>query len=142
MANFATFRSKIQTILDNRAGSGKPLVEVKDYFAEKFSGYPSAAFEPSDIVSDYETTVQNLRQYVFRVMILQEVESEDRGDAIGVLIDIIDTLVDDFDKSNNLDGEADFLLAVPMEIGFFGPPGQQTMYAEMKVTCGKSVYIV
>lgn len=128
--------------MDARSGAGQPLVEVKDYFSETFSGYPAAAFEPSDIISDYETTVQNLRQYAFRVIILQDIESESRSSALGTLIDIVDNLIDDFDKSENLDGEADFVLAAPMAMGFFGKEGHQVMYAEVKIVCGKSVYVI
>lgn len=142
MGNFATFRQAIKDILDARTGTGQPIVEVKDHFTKTFSGYPAVAFEPSDIVSDFETTTQNLRQYIFRIIVLQDIESEERGEALGTLIDIIDTLIDDIDKSENLSGAADFVLAVPMEIGFFGKEEHQTMYAEMKVVCVKSVDIV
>lgn len=139
---FATFRTAIKAILDARKGSGQPLVEVYDYHATQFAGYPSATFEPSDIVSDFETNVQNLRQYVFRITIHQEIEAKGRSAAIATVIGIVDTLIDDFDKSESLDGEADFVHAVPMEMGFYGNEKKQTMYAELKIVCVKSVYVI
>lgn len=142
---FTTFREAIATKIGQRVGSDAehPLVAVYDYHATVFdSGYPSVTFEPSDMISDYEDTISNLRQYAFRIMIHQEIENLTRSEGIERLMKIVDMLTDDFDKSNGLDGAADFVQAVPMEMGFYGQATKLTLFAEIKVTCIKSINIV
>jgi hypothetical protein len=140
---FTAFRAAIKALLETRVGSGQPLTAVYDSHVTVFSeGYPAVTFEPSDMQSDYETTIQNLRTYVFRAMIHQEMENLDRSTAITRLLSIVDTLVADFDESDGLSGQADFVRAVPMEMGFYGEEGKLTMFAELRIVCVKSEYIV
>ncbi len=137
----ANIRSKIKEKLDAKKGAGQPLVDVFDYHKTGFSGYPSATFEPSEVQSDYETSTQNFRKHIFRIVIHQEIEKVGRSKAIDILCDVLDQLMDDFDKDDTLGGSADMSKAVPLMWGVYEEGAGLVLYAEMKLEADKSVDI-
>lgn len=143
---FVEIRNAITGMLEARTSltdePGKPFASSYAYHKLELN-YPAVTFEPSDVKSDYETNTQNFRQYAFRIFIHQDTEGEDRDQAIGYLLAAVDTLLNDFDKSDNLNGLVDKLEAMPMDIGYYSPDkGQTVMVAEMRIVCGKSIDVV
>ena len=135
-------RSKIKTKLESRQGDGEPLVDVFDSHKTGFNGYPSATFEPSEVQSDYETNTQNMRKYTFRIVIHQEIEKVTRSRAIDILCDVLDTLMDDFDRDDTLGGSADMCRAIPLAWGIYDEGAGLVMYAEMKFEADKSIDLI
>jgi hypothetical protein len=134
-------RSKIKEKLESKKGEGQPLVDVFDYHKTGFGGYPSATFEPSEVLSDYETNTQNFRKHIFRIVIHQEIEKVGRSKAIDILCGVLDGLMDDFDRDDTLGGTADMIRAVPLMWGIYEEGAGLVMYAEMKLEADKSVDI-
>ena len=139
--SFVSIRAKIKEKLDNRVGDGEPLVNAYQEHRTNFSGFPVATFEPSDLESDYETTTQNYRNYIFRIVLHQEIESVGRDTAIGILASLVDTLVQDFDEDWSLGGVVDMVQAVPLNFGIYDEGNGETMFAELKLECKKLVSI-
>ena len=80
------------------------IQEVKDEPGLKLSGYPGAIIYPSEDESDYETTTENLRIYVFVVDLFYEIQSGGLANAIDALYDLADDVMDAFDQDQILSG--------------------------------------
>ena len=102
------------------------IQEVYDWEVEQMRGYPVAIVVPSANDSDYRTTTENMRVYAFSVILLY-----DRGqvkkaqDAEKAMTQLVDSVLDDFDKNWNLSGVNNptgmtflFLEAVPSSWGY------------------------
>lgn len=89
-------RKKIVAILD-----ANDLIEsVYDYETDSFTKDPSCTVVASSSESDYRTNVHNRRIYAFNIQLWVARGGEDRTDAEteDVLIDLMDTVMDDFDR--------------------------------------------
>lgn len=139
--SLVSIRAKIKEKLDARKGDGQPLVDVYQEHRTDFSGYPVATFEPSDIESDFETTTQNYRNYVFRIVLHQEIENTGRENAIGILASLVDTIIQDFEEDWSLGGVVDQCNAVPLNFGIYDEGAGKVMFAEIKLDCKKLVQI-
>lgn len=96
-------RDKLKTISD--------IQSVYDYPWLDFDGYPAATITPSGMDSDYETTEENLRTYVFIVRLFVNLdtinqESYERKveDGFRIAEELVDTVIDVFDKDETLSG--------------------------------------
>jgi hypothetical protein len=84
---------------------------VYDYPWLDFDGYPAATITPSGMDSDYETTVENLRKYVFVVRLfvsLNEIVGDSYKkkveDGFRLAEELVDTVIDTIDKDETLSG--------------------------------------
>ena len=97
---FETLRDKIvvnlQTITDIQEVNTSPTLE--------FDAYPSVAVYPTTQESDYETTTQNERIYSFMVSVFHETKTTSKGDALIAMYDVVDQVLDNFDKDPTLTG--------------------------------------
>lgn len=89
-------RKKIVAILENN----NLIQDVFDYEVDNFSSDPCATVMASANESDYRTTTANRRIYAFSVQLWVKRGGPSRSDqtAEGVLTDLIDTVLDDFDR--------------------------------------------
>jgi len=143
--SLVAIRAKIKTKLEARVSvdDSQPLVAVYQEHRTDLEGFPSVTFEPSDVISDYETNTQNTRKYVFRVVIHQEMEKIGRGKALDILAGIVDTLMDDFDKDDTLGGSANLgVRAVPTVWGVYDEGTGKVMYCELKIEAQNCVSII
>lgn len=136
-----SIRAKIKEKLDALTGDGQPLAEVYQEHRTDFGGYPVATFEPSDIESDFETNTQNYRNYIFRIVLHQEIEKTGRDNAIGILSSLIDTLIQDFEEDWSLGGTVDQCDAMPLNLGLYDEGAGKVLYAEIKLECHKLINI-
>lgn len=74
------------------------LQEVFKYEVEQFTGDPGATIVPSANDGDYETTEENVRIYAFTVRLFVNRTVRTKKEADEVLSDLVDSVLDDFDK--------------------------------------------
>jgi len=137
-----TISAKIKTMLETLKGTGKPLVAVYAEHTTKTDGYPYATFEPSDIVSDYETTTQNMRKYVFRIMVHQQFSTIDKATAIATTNAVSDAIIEMFEKDWTLGGTVDFTQVAPSIDGDYDTESNTVHMTEIMLSVNKSVSIL
>lgn len=89
-------KKKIVAILN----ANDDIQDVYDYEVAEFSGDPCATVVPSANESDYRTTTANRRIYAFTIMLWVKRGGDYRSDreAENVMTDLVDGVVDDFDR--------------------------------------------
>jgi hypothetical protein len=100
MGVFSNIKDKLADKLD----SNTKIQEVHEYPAIKFNGFPSATIVPSDNENDFETTTENQRNYAFQVRIFESIKNDNLNTAYETMYDLIDDVLDDFDKDQSLAG--------------------------------------
>jgi len=100
--SFEPLRDKIKTILEGIDS----IQYVYSYPTEDYDGYPCAIIRSMRNESDYETTNDNIRTYIFAIYLIQESESTAKGrrQARRILEGLSDEIVDTFDKDELLSG--------------------------------------
>lgn len=139
-------RPQIGTLL----GTLSTIQEVSNAPKIKFGGYPAAHVIPSQTISDYETTTENVRTYAFTVRIFYETKATSLEDAFAALEEVVDSVLDLFDQEDqkgsdtrtvgvNLPTGYQFLniWATPSLWGEL--PGEQLILAELSVKVRISV---
>lgn len=135
--SFTTMRPEVKTKLDGIT----ELATVYDYHAFNFSGFPAATFEPSGHEADFITVDDNVRTYGFEVIIWQEIEKVGRDEAVRILAAAVDAVVTAFDGDYNLNGTADFCLAVPSVWGEATTGEGATLFATLNLQCRKEITV-
>ena len=135
--SFQDIRVAIKTRLESLTGPGNPIAFVYDYHKLGLAGYPSATFEPSSLSSQFLTTRENERTYVFDIVIHQELESITRDEAIASLVTVSDAVIDMFDRDYSLGGAIEYMEAVPAEFGEIATPDGIIAYAKIMLRCHK-----
>jgi len=106
---FRLILQKLQAILQ----ANTLIAHVQNWEKIVTDSDPFAIIVPSDNESEYETTQENVRVYAFKVMIFVSRTVRSESKAEDVLGDIVDSVIDDFDK--------DFLLTTigqPVKTGY------------------------
>jgi len=97
---FETLRDKIKEKLQGL----EEIQEVYDYPTEDFKGYPCVVVRAMSNESDYSSTSENERHYVFELYIMQESEHTDRRKARRIIEGVVDEVMDAFDQDQYLSG--------------------------------------
>lgn len=134
--------TKIKASLETLKGTDKPLVDVYAHHTTKTTGYPYATFEPSDIASDYETTTQNMRKYVFRIMVHQQFSTIGKAEAIAITNTASDAIVSMFEKDWTLGGTVDFVEVAPSVDGDYDTETNTVHMTEVMLAVQKSISII
>ena len=100
MTTYTTIRNKIKAKLE----AIDKIQEVNDYPKQKFAGFPSANILPTRQESGYMTTIHNGRSYTFAVNLYYDVEHSGIEEALNALFDLVDDVLDNFDKDPQLAG--------------------------------------
>lgn len=89
-------KNKIVAILN----ANDLIQDVYDYEVSEFGADPCATVVPSANESDYRTTTSNRRIYAFNVQLWVKRTGTNRSDkkAEDILTDLVDTVLDDFDR--------------------------------------------
>lgn len=138
----ATISAKIKESLETLIGDDQPLQAVYAEHTTKTDGYPYATFEPSDIVSDYETTTQNMRKYVFRIMVHQQFSTIDKAQAIEITNAASDAIIEMFEKDWTLGGTVDFVQVAPSIDGDYDTESNTVHMTEIMIAVQQSVNII
>lgn len=125
--------AKLQTVSE--------LANVFASHRENPTGFPSASCEPSSHENVIYTNTDNLRSYIFDVIIYQEFSTISRDEAVQILAKATDAVITAFDTDYNLGGACDFCLALPGAWGFFESGNANVIYAQLTLTCKKEVTV-
>ncbi len=116
MGHLNNFSTTIKNRLTALQASGAPaFVEVVEHPTNEFPGYPAATVTPREVASEFITVAQNQRSYGFTLDLYYTLDGNDWAAAFAVMRDLVDLVLDDLDRSIDLDGVCDFLKAAPME---------------------------
>ena len=138
---FTTIRTAIKTKLNTLTGTGQPIAFVYPVHKAKIKGYPAITFEPSDMESDFATTVENQRVYIFRIAIHQEIEKVGEEKSTDILTNAVDKVITAFDTDITLGGAVDFLNAVPVAWGEYKAGVGMVKIAEIVLRCNKIISV-
>lgn len=97
-------RTAVNTKLETLKGTNKPFVNVYDFFTSKPSGFPFIQFEPAQLASQYEDTANNYRSFTFQIVIVQEMNTVTRHDAMDIIVKAFDQVTNAFDSDWTLSG--------------------------------------
>ncbi|KAA0004645.1 MAG: hypothetical protein FE038_02070 [Thermoplasmata archaeon] len=138
---FDILSAKIVDILE----SNDLIQEVFPYEVEQFSGDPAVTVTPSSNENDYNTTEENVRIYAFTIRIFVSRTSRTKKEADEVLRDVVDSVLDDFDKDYTFSGIScptgyTFInsFALPSAWGYSGREDEYRV-AELLLKCRVSV---
>jgi len=96
----STIRTSIKTALE----SITEFAYVYDYMKVGVDGYPCVWFEPSRITDEEYDSCNNKIIYEFDIVIQQEIVNTPRGDAMDILIDTVEKVVQKFNSDRTLGG--------------------------------------
>lgn len=142
---FTTLINKITDILK----ANTLIQEVYNYEAEQFGGDPVAIVSPSNNESAYSSNQNNHRVYAFNIklFVVRNSEAVNRKpiDADRILRNLIDSIIDDFDKDYtfaNLTTPLGYTMinvfAVPSQWGYAGREDEYRV-AEILLRCRVAV---
>jgi hypothetical protein len=93
--------SQLNTNLYNLINNNKATLSIQEVSAFpklKFDGYPACHISPSDNPSEFETTSENLRDYVFKVRLFESTKDQGLDGAMSNLRARVDGLIDLIDQ--------------------------------------------
>lgn len=103
-----TFQSLIETI-DTKLNTISELALVKKFHTTDLDAYPAATVEMSEDENIVMTTVENLIDYNFDVIIHQEMTVATREEAHRILAGAADAVINAFNEDFTLGGAVDFV---------------------------------
>jgi hypothetical protein len=117
------------------------FADIRDYPTNVFTGFPAAAFYPSSTPSDYATQKQNRRDYVFTLQIFALLKDPDRkiDVVLPALQDLVDTVMDALDSTEDLNGVVNFLRPVPNMWSMATMTKGQALMATLTLHCEKDI---
>ena len=133
--SWIAIRTAIKTKLDTVPGLGM----VDDKFHTDITSYPAVMFEPSADPSGFFTNTENKHVYTYEFFIVQEFESTGTGrdQAIRILGNAVDAVVDAFDSYQTLGGACDYTEAVTGDWFTANAANGMALVARMTLKCHK-----
>lgn len=138
----AEVRTAIKNKLDTLTGDGKVFVSDYNYFTTKTDGFPCVMFEPSELSSVYEDTAYNYRSYTFNIVIVQEMNTISRSDAMDILLNCFEKVIDAFDQDWTLSGVVERVDATGGTFGEIDMEKWPALYISTNLICRVLVPIV
>ena len=142
MIKIQNVRNAIKSKLEALTGEWQPFVQTSDYFTQKATGFPFVMFEPSEMSSVYEDTANNYRNFVFQIVIVQEMNQISRGEALDILMNCFEQMIDAFDQDRTLWWIVQQVDATNGEFGEIDMEKWPCLYLSSKLNCRVLVPIV
>jgi|TARA_Y100000310_G_C20652578_1_gene800253 hypothetical protein len=114
MALFSTIKTKVTTICSDNS----LINEAFNYDKPRFDKTPACTVVPSGNEALFEDTANNRRIYAFTITIFVPWDAHGATDAEDTMVDVLDSLLDDFDKDFTLTGSAIMVDAAPSAWGY------------------------
>ena len=95
-------RNAIKTKLDSLTWEWKCFAENSNVFTQNVSGFPFVMFEPVELQSEYEDTANNYRNFIFNIVIVQEMNQISRWEAMNIVLNCFEQMIDAFDQDFTL----------------------------------------
>ena len=125
---------KIKTTLENT----DLVKEVFAYPTAKITKYPAVVFYPSDFTNAYQTTVENSKEYRFRLFLVVELKNLTEANAFEtVMPKVVDNIIAKFDEEWNygtVDGHRVRALLGSGVWGVIEDKAGKEAYAELTLT--------
>lgn len=129
-----TLSDKLKTILEWLKGTDKPFVSVLDYHTLENTWYPYLTFEPIWFDAEFLDNCNNIRNYVFQLLIFQEItETGGRKEAKEIITKSIDQVVELIDKNWTLDWTVNMVKPVNATIKPFAISNWKALVCEMAI---------
>ena len=97
--------SKLRQKLKSKLEAIDSIQETQDFPSEEFNGFPVAMI--SDEIrneSEFQTTTENKRVYIFIIYLMQEIENVGKRKASIIIESVVDDVIDALDKDQTLTG--------------------------------------
>ena len=104
MISIQNVRSAIKSKLDWLTGEGKCFAWVSNVFTQDVSWFPFVMFEPVELQSEFADTANNYRDFIFNIVIVQEMNQISRSDAMDIVLNCFEKMIDAFDQDFTLWG--------------------------------------
>lgn len=95
--------NKLKELFETLSGVWQPLVSVKDYHTLENNWYPYLTFENVWFEAEILSNCENLRTFIFDVLIFQDILENDRKTAKENINKLIDEILDLLDTNYTLD---------------------------------------
>lgn len=95
-------RNAIKTKLDSLTWEWKCFAWDSNVFTQNVSGFPFVMFEPVELQSEYEDTANNYRNFIFNIVIVQEMNQISRWEAMNIVLNCFEQMIDAFDQDFTL----------------------------------------
>jgi len=102
MTKLKDIRLKVMEKLNTLKWVWKPFDFIYNYHTLEGEGFPYVSFEPFQLNQDIQDTQNNKRSYLFDVFIYQEMNNRTREEALNILIDCFEEVIDLFDTDFTL----------------------------------------
>lgn len=142
MATIQTVRTAVNTKLETLKGTNKPFVNVYKFFTSNPTWYPFVMFEPAELQSEYEDTANNYRNFIFQIVIVQEMNKISRGDAMDILLNCFESMINAFDQDYTLWGVVKQVDATAWTFGEIDMESWPALYVSTNISCRVLVSIV
>lgn len=142
MIKIQDVRNAIATKLSSLTWDNKVFVQYSNYFTQKATGFPFVMFEPASMSSVYEDTANNYRNFIFQIVIVQEMNQISRGDAMDILLNAFEQMVDAFDQDWTLWWTVQMVEATNGEFGEIDMEKWPCLYLSSNLNCRVLVPIV
>lgn len=138
---FKVLKNKIVSILE----ANDLIQEVWGFEVEEFNGDPACTVTPSGNEGDYNTNEENIRIYSFNIRLFVNRDTRAKKKADEVLTELVDSIIDDFDKDYTFSGIVNPLgytfinsFVMPSVWGYSGREDEYRV-AELSLRCRVSV---
>ena len=138
---FDTIRDYLVTKLGTLTTTGNKFVVVYDHFEEKSTGFPCIMLEPSSYSGKMHSTTDNLREYQYRIIFMQEMQNKNRGQALDILLPAVDDAIAIIESDYSLGGTVNFCNNTLGEILVENGSNGAIIYMEMLLNCTKETSI-
>lgn len=95
-------RNAIKTKLDSLTWEWKCFAWDSNVFTQDVSWFPFVMFEPVELQSEYEDTANNYRNFIFNIVIVQEMNQISRWEAMNIVLNCFEQMIDAFDQDFTL----------------------------------------
>jgi hypothetical protein len=142
MIKIQDVRNAINTKLWTLTWENKVFVQASNFFTQKATGFPFVMFEPSEMSSVYEDTANNYRNFIFQIVIVQEMTHVTRGQAMDILLNCFEQMIDAFDQDRTLWWVVQQVDATNGEFGEIDMEKWPCLYLSSNLNCRVLVPIV
>ena len=97
MIKIQDVRNAIKEKLDSLTWEGKVFAECSNIYTQDVSWFPFVMFEPVELQSLYEDTAHNYRDFIFNIVIVQEMNQISRAEAMDIVLNCFQQMIDAFD---------------------------------------------
>lgn len=125
--SWTTLRPQISNLIDSLT----EIHEVSNSPKLDFSGYPGVYVIPSDVTSDYETTIENTRVYAFIVRVFYETKETTVAIALDNISSAVDAIVDAIDQEDKKNAGRTIGVSMPADYTYLAVMATPSLWGQL-----------